>query len=407
MSRVSHFKVQMFGGLLVRFDEVVVSDLLHRSKKAQSLLAYLLIERRRIVPIEELYELFWPGASNPQNALKTLVHRLRSMLIQGGVPSEIACIQQKQGGYQWNPSLDTEIDVERFEIAFQRLQEEKLDCADRVTLLEETLLLYQGHFLNKSILWISSVGSYLQNCYRSMTLQLCALYREENRAEDAVAVSRTALCFDPLDEEIAQVVISSLLACGRYAEALEEYQTITELCYSELCVQPSEELRALYRKITTIKKKIELDIDSVCEQLEEKGGSSGAYVCEYSIFQDLYHIEARCLERYGGRVFLGLITITDAYLQPPPPSLLKRTMGQLLEVTRVCLRRGDIISRFSPAQYVLLLPTVTYETGYLVMERIRGQFRRRYPKAPVVLTCKLRPLRYLKEDDTGDITVIE
>ena len=67
-------------------------------------------------------------------------------------------------------------------------------------------------------------------------------------------------------------------------------------------------------------------------------------------------------------------------------------MKQLLDTARFNLRRGDTISRYSAMQYVVLLPSVTYETGKMVMERIKKAFYKEYIKSSVMLTYKLRPL---------------
>ena len=61
-------------------------------------------------------------------------------------------------------------------------------------------------------------------------------------------------------------------------------------------------------------------------------------------------------------------------------------------VPRKNLRRGDTISRYSAMQYVVLLPAVTYETGKMVMERIKSTFYASQVKSSVSLTYKIRSL---------------
>ena len=52
---------------------------------------------------------------------------------------------------------------------------------------------------------------------------------------------------------------------------------------------------------------------------------------------------------------------------------LKKRMEHL-GVTLRCLRAGDVASKYSGAQYVILLPTCTYETGKMVIERLLTRF---------------------------------
>lgn len=390
-------RVQTFGDFGIFYQGVKISAPIERAKKLMDLAEYLVMHHDRAVPKSELYEVLWPNeeSGNPGNALKTLIHRFRTLLVQGGAPEDLEFIVVRQGTCQWNTALDYAADTAVFDRLYAQAvtPREGVGRSEQIDVLRRVVALYRGRFLNETELWMVASSTYYHSCFLRMVYQLCTLLREDGAAEEVVEVCRTALCIDALDETIHRALILALVATGRTQEAASHYNHITELYYSRLGVQVSEELRALYRDIAAAEQTINLDVDTVCGKLEEHDMTGGAFVCEYSIFRDLYRIEARCLSRYGGRVFLALVTVTDAYLQMPPLPTLTRAMEQLLEVIRGTLRKGDVMSRYSPAQYVILLPTVTYETGEKVLERIRRTFRRQHPKSPVVLTCKLRPLR--------------
>lgn len=387
--------IALFGELTIEVNGVVVSGPLSRSKKLKNMAQYLIMHQNRPVPHGELYATFWPdeGSANPRGALKTLMHRLRTALVQGGAPEELTFITVGQGAYQWNPALDTTCDFVEFEKAFHRLQEEDCGGEERMRLLEQACALYRGRLSDETELWMVSPTVYFHGCYLKLVGELCERLRQEQRADEAADLCRDALRFDELDEGLNRELILALTACGRNQEAMQQYNRVTELYYSELGVQVSDELRALYRKIAAAEETTDMNIDSVRDRLQEKEVTTGAFVCEFGIFQDIYRIEERVLARYGGRIFLGLLTVTNAYMETPEQKVLNRAMDQVLSVVRKSLRQCDIVSRFSPSQYVVLLPTVTYETGEMVMERIRKTFRREFPKSPVMLSCKLRPLR--------------
>jgi hypothetical protein len=55
----------------------------------------------------------------------------------------------------------------------------------------------------------------------------------------------------------------------------------------------------------------------------------------------------------------------------------------------------------------VLLPSVTYETGRLVMDRIKRAFYSEYVKSSVVLTYKLRPLCINKYDVASQKRIAE
>ena len=72
-------------------------------------------------------------------------------------------------------------------------------------------------------------------------------------------------------------------------------------------------------------------------------------------------------------------------------------MDQLLEVIAGRLRRGDVVSRFSGAQYVLMLPGATQEDAVMVMDRILSTFHSKHRFNCLELVYKVRALDILQE----------
>lgn len=67
-------------------------------------------------------------------------------------------------------------------------------------------------------------------------------------------------------------------------------------------------------------------------------------------------------------------------------------MNGLLEILSQNLRKGDTITRFAPTIFALLLPTVNYNTGGMVLERIKRVFYRKYPNSNIVFNYRVGPL---------------
>lgn len=83
-----------------------------------ALLAYMIYFRHRSISQEELIDLLWgeeESSSNPANALKTMFHRVRTMLNQLGGSVGHELIVRRQGDYAWNPDLTFTYDVDQFE----------------------------------------------------------------------------------------------------------------------------------------------------------------------------------------------------------------------------------------------------------------------------------------------------
>lgn len=79
-------QVKMFGGFTITMDDKSMGDSDNRSRKAWNLLSYLIINRRKDVSINELFQAIWQDGmqDNPYGALKTLVFRVRKMMEAAG-----------------------------------------------------------------------------------------------------------------------------------------------------------------------------------------------------------------------------------------------------------------------------------------------------------------------------------
>ena len=67
-------------------------------------------------------------------------------------------------------------------------------------------------------------------------------------------------------------------------------------------------------------------------------------------------------------------------------------MAGLQEILRTNMRKGDIITRFSENTFAMLLPTVKYATGNMVMERIESRYYREYSSLAINFYSRISPL---------------
>ena len=70
----------------------------------------------------------------------------------------------------------------------------------------------------------------------------------------------------------------------------------------------------------------------------------------------------------------------------------ENVMRGLMEILRNNLREGDVITHFSPTTVAMLLPTVDYNTGDGVMDRIKQKFYQAYPNSNVLFNYRIAPL---------------
>ncbi len=395
-------KIKMFGNFEILVNGNVVLTQLRQAKKTSQFLEYLILKKDRAVPHEELLEMLWSDKENrnPATALRTLLHRYRSLVEQSGLPELEDSILTARGAYQWNSNLDCEIDVFEFERLCQEARTPGMSNRECIERYLQMLQIYTGPLLTNSAeeMWVVPKSVYYHDLFLESVFTLLDLLKLEEEYDVIVQVCRKAMDVDMFDERLHLELMMALVKTGKKREALSQYYFATDLHYKQLGIQPSGEIRAVYKLIVQADQEMEADIEKVQNMLEEDKDGHGAFVCEYEIFKEIYQLQRRMLERYNGTMFLALLTISNTYEQRFDNLVLDNIMKQLLHVSQTNLRRGDTISRYSVMQYVILLPSVTYETGRLVLDRIKKAFYNEYVKSSVVLTYKLRPLCINKYD---------
>ncbi len=174
--------------------------------------------------------------------------------------------------------------------------------------------------------------------------------------------------------------------------AMEHYHHVTDMFYNEFAITPSIRFKDLYKLISDKKHGITMDLSTIQEILSEGGTNSGAFSCEPSVFRDIYQLETRAIQRTGDSIFLCLLTISNLKGELLKPAVQTRAMDELGESIRKSLRRGDIFCRYSVSQYLLLLPTATYENGELVLKRIIQNFKKEYSRKDLSITYSLQSI---------------
>ncbi|MBO7662114.1 MAG: winged helix-turn-helix domain-containing protein, partial [Clostridia bacterium] len=115
-------RIQMMDHFLIYIDEKKTDHLAAKSKKGAALVQYLILNEGEPVPNQKLLNALWDEdkSINPENALKTLVSRLRVLLNQID-PSLGACIVSDRGAYHWKCIDGMTIDMYEIDAIFERL----------------------------------------------------------------------------------------------------------------------------------------------------------------------------------------------------------------------------------------------------------------------------------------------
>lgn len=385
---------EFFGGFTLQVGDVTLYDSLNRSRKMWNLLAYLLVFRQRAISQAEIIDVLWPGqdSDNPVSALKTLVSRIRTALMPH-LGEGVDLVVSRRGSYAWNPDLSCTLDIERFESLCKKAGDIHLDPKERKKLYRQAVELYKGDFLPRlsDELWVVPLAAHYQGLYVDGVKTLAAMLDQEGEHKEIADLCLKAIQVDAFDEHLHTLLIMALYKQGNTSGALNHYEVATEILYKNLGVNPSKELRAIYLQIMKERKSVETDLGIIEGALREES-AEGAFVCDYGFFKEAYRLEARRGIREGSCAHIGLLTLTTTNGAVPRLQEMNKTMARLLNTLKESLRKGDVISRYSGAQYVVLLPNANYEDSVMVLERIIKIFYRQHRNVQLKLSYKVHPV---------------
>ncbi|MEM8533893.1 MAG: tetratricopeptide repeat protein [Chloroflexota bacterium] len=235
------FDVRVLGAMRVEQDGQPVSKF--RSKKALTLLGYLIVMRRP-VPRTRLAYLFW-GEDDEQRARGELRRTLSNLtsLLPG-------CLVVDKTSAAFQPTEECTVDLWHFEQLITRSLVDWLP-------LSEAAELHQGEVMEGLYLddcpefesWLLTIREQHQQQYITILNTLTQHYTQIGEYHNALRYVSSTLESDPLREDVQQHMMLLLARTGQWNAALAQYETCAQLLTTELGVTPTEETTALYQRI--------------------------------------------------------------------------------------------------------------------------------------------------------------
>ena len=378
----------MLGDFIIFAGENHVTENMRSSSKLIKLLQYLIAYRHKSVSREDLLETFCDSEDieNPGCALRMLVHRVRSALVSNGLPYANKIILYKNGSYIWNNTIPCDVDSEKFELLCKSaglctIEDERLELFVRATNL------YKGDFLPNSAneLWVIPLARWYQSMFISSAHSALKLLLKNGRKGEAEELCVKALHIDPFEEDLLEYHLRILIAQGRNATALEEYKKMEIMFYDILGMSFSDKLRALYFRINKPIIKEGVSLQTLLNEWRKGAEFPGAFYCDLSVFKTLYQIELRSASRTGRKAF-----IVRFETKHEPDAKGGDIMKPLGTAIPGCLRMGDLFTRASPGQYMLMLHSLTYEECNNLIERILHALDVKY--LPRIIGTSIEPV---------------
>ena len=338
------------------------------STKILKLLQYLIINRHKLVTREELLEHFCDDdqTGDPGSALRMLVFRLRNVLHKNGLYIAKDLILSKNGSYMLNNAINLDVDVEEFE-SFSKKADKAIGDDERLYFLLRAVELYRGDFLPNSSdqMWVMSLQSWYRSQYMKCALKALEILTSAGQLTEAEKLCVDALQIEPFNEDLHTYYLRALIEQGKNQEALDAYIRVETMFYDVLGVDLTENLRNLYSQIDQPKVNKRLPLDSILSEYLEGSDFPGGYYCDPSVFKSLYQIESRSVARSGRSTYIVMIDVKHE-LRSKRDGVMKH-LGMVIPNK---LRKGDLYTRASPSQYILMLHNLTYENCKTLIIRI-------------------------------------
>jgi len=226
-------RIQLFGA--VQLSHAGRAQDARLTHAVQSLLAWLLLHRRKVHAREMLAGLFWGDQSEARgrSCLSTTLWRIRQVLEPEGVARGTYLIAQPDV-VGFNCASDHWLDVAAFEEGVAR------DGA------EAAVAYYTGDLLEGFYdEWALRERERLRMLYLDCLGGLLRRHSETGALDQALRCGQRILTLDPLREDIHREVIRLHMRNGHRALARQQYECCRAALREELGVEPLEETRAL------------------------------------------------------------------------------------------------------------------------------------------------------------------
>lgn len=376
-------KIFTLGNFDITIDDHSVINDIASHKRLNKLFKYLLINKNtKLLPqniIEDLY--IDQEFKNPLNMLRTQISRLRKQAnVKGPDTEPFFSINFVNGYYVFQLEGKCIVDFiefeKRLEVSFMKIKE---DIRNDSLNFKELILSYKGPLMGEEggEDWIIPTRSKYDRLYVKAVSCYIDYLKEESMYTEIVDICEEAIKIKPYEEIIHHNFMEALIKLNQHSYALIHYEFFTKKLFHDLNIVPSEETKAIYKKIMVKEEdsKANIDLNKIDEEMVKGFNFTGLMFCELEYFKFMYNYEKRNKERNKDtKIGIGIITLESRSHKELSDKQIK-TGAQLLEYTLFkTLRFGDIVARWNDRQLIMLLYGLGEEGIKPVAGRINNYF---------------------------------
>ncbi len=369
--------VQMFGRFSLRWNGKSITG---GSKSSETqftyLMQFLLHNRKEGVSRDRLEQVLFEDrdVTDLHHATRNVIYNAKKKLKASGLPN-VNYIEQRKGVYYWTQEIPVEEDAAAMDRISQQAEEET-DSECKLKLYLDACHTYTGEFLGAQagILWVAQEARRYRGLFCSCVENAAQLLRENQDFFQMEELGLYAAKVNPL-ADWETVTMEALVSLGRFEDARKFYDDTVELYFQEQGLHPSARLMELLDRLGAQIGHHYAVLDDIQAKLSENREKGGGYLCSYPVFQGIYRMVERMMERGGQSVYLMLCTVVDSKGNPMKECAMLDELSERLEEA-ICssVRHSDAINKYGKGQYLILLLNTTRENCRVLQKRINYHF---------------------------------
>lgn len=343
-------------------------------KKSMQLLMALLKAGAEGATRQQLLEVVWKEGCDSQKERSILnqhLYYLRQLIQESHFPEGKYIIVQKPR-YYFTEDYEIHSDTEQLDQILEEIRNAEAAGEDTLELLRQFCRGYTGEFLPmlNGEEWVVEKSAYYQKQYFSCLSRLCGRLKEMGEYQEMLELCTVASQIHPYDEWQA-VQIDCLVAMNRYKDALKVYEDAAEFFYEDLGVSSLNRTIARYRNTEGRLHYLSSALAGIRKGLNEEERLWGAYCCSYPSFVDVYRIVVRMQERTGIGSLLMVCTL-DMVSSGENTEIWMERFRQFMAGS---IRNGDVYTRYSPNQFLVLLMQAEEKDVENIEERLKNGWK--------------------------------
>ena len=370
--------VRMLGGFSIRWNGKLIAGGSKASEsQLTSLLQVLIHNRAHGVTRDRLEELLFEDRdmANVHHALQSVIYNTKKKLMKAGLPPA-NYIEQRKGVFFWTEEIPLVEDASEFERLCREAETEE-DPETRIALYQEAAHWYTGEFLpnQTAVIWVAQEARRLKGMFCACVEHGAAMLRQNQDYFQLEKLGLYAAKTDPL-ADWETLTMEALAGQRRYEDARKLYDDTVQYYFNEQGLRPSPRLMEQLERLGSEMQHDHAALDQIQSELSGLTDTrSGGYLCSYPVFQGIYRMVERMMERGGQSVFLMLCTVVDSKGNPMKEgALLDELSSRMCDAVHNSIRRGDAMCRYGKGQVLALLVNTTRENCGIIQKRINYRF---------------------------------